>query len=35
MLEYLTAEKNGRDRAIHDILWTLLNANEFLLNHSG
>ncbi len=33
MLEYLTAEKNGRDRAIHDILWSLLNANEFLLNH--
>ena len=33
LLEYLTAEHNGRDRAIHDILWTLLNANEFLLNH--
>ena len=33
MLEYLTAEKNDRGRAIHDILWSLLNANEFLLNH--
>ncbi|MGA2033467.1 MAG: DUF1549 domain-containing protein [Thermoguttaceae bacterium] len=33
MVEYLTTEKNGRDRAIHDILWTLLNTNEFLLNH--
>jgi hypothetical protein len=33
MVEYLTAEKNRRDRAIHDVLWTLLNSNEFLLNH--
>ena len=33
MLEYLAAEKDDRDRAIHDILWALLNANEFLLNH--
>ena len=33
MVEYLTAEKGRRDRAIHDVLWTLLNTNEFLLNH--
>jgi hypothetical protein len=33
MLEYLTAEHNGREQAIRDIFWTLLNANEFLLNH--
>jgi hypothetical protein len=33
MLEYLTVEKSDRGRAIHDILWSLLNANEFLLNH--
>jgi hypothetical protein len=33
LLEYLTAEHNGREQAIRDILWTLLNANDFLLNH--
>jgi hypothetical protein len=33
MLDYLTAEKARRDQAIRDILWTLLNTNEFLLNH--
>jgi hypothetical protein len=33
MLEYLAAEKNGRDQALRDIVWTVLNANEFLLNH--
>ncbi len=33
MLEYLAAEKNRGNQAIHDIVWTLLNTNEFLLNH--
>ena len=33
LVEYLTAEKSRRDRAIHDVLWSLLNTNEFLLNH--
>jgi len=33
MVEYLTTEKNRGARAIHDVLWALLNTNEFLLNH--
>jgi hypothetical protein len=33
LVDYLTAEKNRHDPAIHDVLWTLLNTNEFLLNH--
>jgi DNA primase len=33
ILAHFAQEKNNRNQAVNDLLWAVLNTNEFLLNH--